>query len=499
MLFHSWQFVFVFLPVVLAGFFLIGRTRRDLAIAWLVVGSLVFYAFGMAAHLVLIAGSVAFNFAAGAAIRARRRDGAWDAARHITIAAVAANLLLLGFFKYANFFVDNVNEIGGAGFGAIDLILPLAISFFTLQQIAYLVDVYKGLAEETSFLHYCLFVTFFPQLIAGPIVHHSEMLPQFRRATPFRFHAGDFSEGLTIFLLGLFKKAIIADSLAVYADPVFAATAEGAEPGFYAAWTGTLAFGFQIYFDFSGYSDMAIGLARMMSIRLPVNFAAPYLASNIIEFWRRWHITLSRFLRDYLYVPLGGNRHGAARRYVNLMATMLIGGLWHGAAWTFVLWGGLHGLYLVVNHGWRRVIGDKSLGPAAGVARAVSVAFTFLAVTVAWVPFRAENLATARRMYEGMVGFHGAALPAQLVDLVPALGLIATVEGYVPLLGGGTILGLTEMTLLLLLCFVVVFSGSTLHELSQRQRVGLLVLTGAFTIQKVVFGSAASEFIYFRF
>jgi len=292
------------------------------------------------------------------------------------------------------------------------IVLPLAISFFTFQQIAFLVDAFRGNTREYGFLHYCLFVTFFPQLIAGPIVHHKEMLPQFKQEERDTSLLMRFSVGLSIFAIGLFKKTIIADGVGLYADAVFDAVASGTHLTFFEAWGGALAYTFQLYFDFSAYSDMAVGLARLFGIRLPVNFFSPYKATSIIEFWRLWHVTLSRFLRDHLYIPLGGNRKGRTRRYVNLMITMLLGGLWHGAGWTFMVWGGLHGLYLVINHAWRRFTrvllpGNVRRRSFPGVARLV----TFLSVVVAWVFFRADSLSVAWRILRTMTGVDGISLP----------------------------------------------------------------------------------------
>jgi D-alanyl-lipoteichoic acid acyltransferase DltB (MBOAT superfamily) len=441
---------------------------------------------------------VIVHYLAGMLIRRELVAGAERAAHRLMIAGVLANLALLGFFKYYNFFMDGLNALLRSDFGFVHLVLPLAISFFTLTQIAYLVDVRHRRAQEPSFLHYALFVTYFPHLIAGPILHHSEILPQFRRQAPFRFDPNAFSVGASIFLLGLFKKVSLADPIARYADPVFLAAAGGAEPSFYAAWIGTLCFGFQIYFDFSAYSDMAIGLARMMSIDLPLNFDSPYRAASIIDFWRRWHMTLSRFLRDYVYIPLGGNRHGKARRHINILATMLIGGLWHGAAWTFVAWGGLHGIFLVSNHVWRDLRGhSRWLGWRAG--KVLGIALTFVAVNFAWIFFRAENFGAARRIIEGMLGMHGAELPAQVISLFPPLRYVATPGGYIELLAHGTLLGFVEITAMLAICFVIVFGAPNLYRLSQRQRLLLVVLTAGFVLQHLLFGQAASQFIYFRF
>ncbi len=281
--------------------------------------------------------------------------------------------------------------------------------------------------KDTSFVHYCLFVTFFPQLIAGPIVHHAEVIPQFEKGDAFKIHLENLWVGLTIFVIGLYKKIIFADGIAVYADSVFAAALQN--PTFFEAWGGTLAYTFQIYFDFSGYSDMAIGLARIFGIRLPLNFHSPYKAVNIVEFWRRWHMTLSRFLRDYLYFPLGGNRKGQPRRYANLMIVMLLGGLWHGAGWTFVIWGGLHGLYLAINHAWhvlRRALGH-GLSNSTAWGRGLSRLLTSLAVVVAWTFFRGESWQGSLAILKGMAGLNGVVLPSRIMAELG--GLSTALEG----------------------------------------------------------------------
>ena len=420
MLFNSYAFIFLFLPTVLLGFHWIGKQgRHRVAIAWLVGASLFFYGWWNPAYLGLILVSILFNYGVGVSL------GAAPKAPHkkpILILGVAANLGLLGYFKYANFFVDNLNQVAGSDVVLEQVILPLAISFFTFQQIAYLVDAWRGDTREYNFLHYCLFVTFFPQLIAGPIVHHKEMLPQFARNSVYHLRASNLAVGFTIFALGLFKKVVLADGVAFYATTVFDAAEAGTLLTFFEAWGGALAYSFQLYFDFSGYSDMAIGLARMFGVRLPLNFNSPYKATSMIDFWKRWHITLSRFLKEYLYIPLGGNRKGEARRFINLMITMLLGGLWHGAGWTFILWGGLHGLYLVVNHGWVKVMCSISVGGSAAKNRKRSKvgsvsgwAITMVAVIVAWVPFRAETIEGASRVLAGMFGVHGFSVSERLI------------------------------------------------------------------------------------
>jgi alginate O-acetyltransferase complex protein AlgI len=419
MLFNSYVFIFVFLPLTLAVYVVLGRVLpRWVSAAWLVVASLVYYGWWDPSYLLLIGASIAFNYSAGLWISSRA-----GAPRRWSLGlGVAVNLALLGYYKYANFFVDSLNAVADTTFHLQTIILPLAISFFTFQQIAYLVDTFQDEATEHNFIDYCLFVSFFPQLIAGPIVHHKEMLPQFTRRIRARVGAEDLSVGASIFALGLFKKVVIADTMALYASPAFAAAENGEVLGLLGAWGGVFAYSMQIYFDFSGYSDMAIGIGRLFGIRLPQNFDSPYKSVNIIEFWRRWHMTLSRFLRDYLYIPLGGNRKGGTRRYVNLLATMVLGGLWHGAGWTFVVWGTLHGLFLVVNHAWhalRRRLGHD-LSRETAVGRLASAGLTFVAVLVAWVFFRAESFTGARHMLASMSGAHGLGVVPQ-IDLLSQL------------------------------------------------------------------------------
>lgn len=411
MLFNSHVFIFLFLPLTIFIYYTLGRAgSRRLAIGWLVLASLFFYGWWNPGYLLLILVSILFNFGIGINLAS---SGHGRNVKLLLALGIASNLALLGYFKYANFFVDNINFLFEIDFHLATIILPLAISFFTFQQVAYLVDAYRGETREHDFLQYCLFVTFFPQLIAGPIVHHKEMLPQFGNTDAAKFNYENLAIGVTIFSIGLAKKVIIADTFAIYATPVFDSSAAGVSINFLEAWGGALAYTFQLYFDFSGYSDMAIGLARMFGIKLPLNFHSPYKAVNIIDFWRRWHITLSRFLRDYVYIALGGNRKGRMRRYTNLLITMLLGGLWHGAGWTFVLWGALHGIYLIINHGFhaiRRALGhDLNNTTAAG--RTLSTLITFIAVTIGWVFFRAADIPTAINILNGMAGLNGFLLP----------------------------------------------------------------------------------------
>lgn len=411
MLFNSHIFIFAFLPLTLLLFYAAARRSAYLALSVLVLASLIFYAWDSPLeHFVVLVASISMNFVFGRAI-IQAYESQRPARRRVLLAAgIAANLCVLGFYKYTGFLFNTI----GIPSPFADIYLPLGISFFTFTQIAYLVDASCGRAKEYSPIHYVLFVTYFPHLIAGPILHHREMMPQFANRRIFTFRAENLSIGLSIFVIGLAKKLLLADPVAPLADAAFNATANGIALTIAEAWLGALAYAMQIYFDFSAYSDMAIGISRIFGIRLPVNFASPYKAASIVEFWRRWHMTLSRFLRDYLYIPLGGNRHGLTRRYLNLIITMLLGGLWHGAAWTFVIWGGLHGIYLCINHAW------SHFGAKFGYAlpRALSVCITFIAVVIAWVFFRAESAMHANAMLHAMLGLNGISLPTTVLRIL---------------------------------------------------------------------------------
>ena len=398
MLFSSYTFLFQFLPATVLAFAAARRHSPRAGILVLAGASLFFYGAWRPVYLLLFVASVAVNFGLGLRMEDPLRR------RGIGTFGVALNLAVLCYFKYTNFLFDSLNMLTGAPLPFVNIILPLGISFFTFQQIAYLVDVMRGAKVERDIVSYTLFVSFFPHLIAGPLVHHAEMIPQFKRGRTGRSSVLA-ARGLAIFAAGLFKKVVIADNLAQFVSPVFAHLDAGGGVTTEWAWLATLAYTLQIYFDFSGYSDMAIGLALLFGIRLPVNFRSPYQATSIIEFWRRWHITLSRFLRDYLYIPLGGNRLGEQRRYINLLVTMLLGGLWHGAGWNFLIWGGLHGIYLSINHLWRGRRASKPEAPTTGwVAKGVGWAVTFFAVVIAWVFFRARTAAGAWQLLLSLFG-----------------------------------------------------------------------------------------------
>jgi alginate O-acetyltransferase complex protein AlgI len=434
MLFSSYTFLFQFLPATVLAFAAARRHSPRAGIMVLAGASLFFYGAWRPVYLLLLIASIAVNFGLGL------RMGDPLRRRAIGTFGVALNLAVLCYFKYTNFIFDSINTLTGAPLPFFNIVLPLGISFFTFQQIAYLVDVMRGAKVERDIVSYTLFVSFFPHLIAGPLVHHAEMIPQFKRGRTGRSSVLA-ARGMAIFAAGLFKKVVIADNLAQFVSPVFAHLDAGGGVTTPWAWLSTLAYTLQIYFDFSGYSDMAIGLALLFGIRLPVNFRSPYRATSIIEFWRRWHITLSRFLRDYLYIPLGGNRLGEQRRYINLLVTMLLGGLWHGAGWNYLIWGGLHGVYLSINHLWRgRRGGDKRAPAAALVVNGLGWAITFFAVVIAWVFFRARTLAGAWQMLGGLFGFEaGSSAYAssgilRLMDLPVLVG-----EGRLLLIGAGAV------------------------------------------------------------
>jgi alginate O-acetyltransferase complex protein AlgI len=413
MLFSDPIFLFIFLPIVLFGYYLIPRFRTkytSLRLSFLVCSSLFFYGWWYPPYLLILISSILFNYWSLAAFQNTKKE-------FLCIFAVFINLGLLFYFKYFNFFIENISHVTGAEFIVEQTLLPLAISFFTFQQIAYVIDVKRGLINEYSFRQYCMFVTFFPQLIAGPIVHHSQIVPQFADALKKGASKSQAYEGLLLFFIGLFKKVCMADNLAFYANATFDSASTVALT-FSESILGIIAYTLQIYFDFSGYSDMAIGLGLLFGLRLPDNFNSPYKSINIIDFWRRWHITLSNFLRDYVYISMGGNRYGKLARYTNLYLTMVIGGIWHGASWNFVIWGALHGVYLIINHFWRHV---SRFGILARIEIPAGVGWvlTFLSVALAWVYFRADSVSTANAMLNALVVTDGLHFPQEIAHLLP--------------------------------------------------------------------------------
>lgn len=413
MLFNSFEFLLCFLPVVLIGFYVLARARNlSLVLVWLVGSSLLFHGYWKASYTWLFVVSIGANYLFGLACRPTK--GLQETVRRTAlrrklaiVLGVIFNIGLLAYFKYAMFFSEVILHATGVFINVGDIILPLAISFYTFQQIAFLVDSYRGFDERYSLLQYASYLAFFPHLIAGPIVHHKTLVQQLSNPAILFPKMENLLSGVAIVMIGLFKKVVIADGAAAYVDPVFAA-AGGSSVGFIEGWTAAILFSFVIYYDFSGYSDIAIGLARMFNVRFPENFASPYKASSIVDFWNRWHITLSTFLRSYLYIPLGGNRKGQSRQYINLMLTMLIGGLWHGAGVTYIVWGGLHGIFLVITHAWKAYCPLHIKRVTRLDAELTGRVLTYLVVVVAWVFFRAPNLDTATTVLSAMGGLSGA-------------------------------------------------------------------------------------------
>jgi len=393
MLFNSYEFIFFFLPFVFFIYFFL--TEKKLIYSskiFLLISSLFFYSWWNIAYLPLLIGSIVFNYAIG--LKLSKNEGHKN--KYLLIFGILANVCLLGYFKYTDFLIENINVFVDNDLPLLYLTLPLALSFFTFQQIAYLVDSYRCETREYSFINYAVFVSFFPQLIAGPIVHHKEMMPQFSEENNKRINYNNVAVGTFIFAIGLFKKVVIADTFSVWVINGF----DIADSlSFFEAWAATLSYTFQIYFDFSGYTDMAIGIALLFNIRLPINFNSPYKALNIQDFWRRWHITLSGFLRDYIYIPLGGSRKIKLLTYTNLMLTFLIGGIWHGASWMFILWGAAHGGALIIHRVWRDA-GFK-------MHKIIAWLLTFIFINVTWILFRAKEWDDVVKVLKGILGLNG--------------------------------------------------------------------------------------------
>jgi alginate O-acetyltransferase complex protein AlgI len=447
MLFNSDGFLFLFLPVTLCGFYLLGAVSRTGALRWLILASLTFYAWWRPVNVLIIGPSILINFAlARLLIRLNQGDGSRRASNAVLVLGICFNVVFLGFFKYADFISGTLNDVFGANLVLRHIILPLGISFITFQKIAFLIDVQAGRVRSFTFQDYCTFVLFFPQLIAGPIVHYREMMPQFHSAA-CRFDKQNVAIGLTLLLLGLFKKVVLADNIALLVTPIYDHAASGGRTSLLLAWMAAVGFTLQLYFDFSGYTDMALGLGRFFGIKLPPNFNSPLRASSIIDFWLRWHMTLTRFLTAYIYNPLVlwltrrrltkkkpgiGGRDTTLGAFVVLLmfpmiVTMFISGLWHGAGYGFVVWGLIHGFYLTINHGWRVVAGrlwqdrrsyDRVMQPAGLI-------LTFVSVTTAMVFFRSPTMASAIDLVRGIIGLNGIALPEALFDrLGPMAGIL---------------------------------------------------------------------------
>lgn len=474
MVFSSYIFLFAFLPLVLAGYFLLSRVKNPIfQRLFLIAASLYFYGYFNPSYLLIIVVSIIINY-----LLAYIMDrGQGSVSRTAFYLGCLFNVALLGYFKYRDFFVENCNVLLGLSLPMRRIALPLGISFFTFQQLSFLVSIRKGEEKLERFDDYCMFVLFFPQLVAGPIVLYSEMVPQFKEEHRRYFSWENFCQGVYIFAIGLAKKAVLADSLALFADTGFGSSGLG----FWAAWATSLAYTFQVYFDFSGYSDMAVGLGKLFNIDIPFNFCSPYQSESIGVFWRRWHITLGRALRSYVYFPLGGSRKGEVRTYLNLLATFLVSGLWHGASWTFVLWGLLHGLLNALER--------AAKAPLEKLPRWLRIGITFLLVNALWVLFRAENFSQAAMVYRGMFDFSNMAL-TQVAYLAN--------DGFVGVPAGiNTIYLFTVLVSLLCVCFRGKNSQTLLSQFSYQPRQ--MVTTAMLLCLALIHLSRESVFIYFNF
>lgn len=490
MLFHSYEFIFAFLPITFFIYFYLNHKRlTEASKGFLVFSSLFFYSWWNIAYLPIILSSMLFNYVVGNSLNKENGGGKSDrfSKKQLLTFGIVPNIALLGYFKYTDFMIDNLNLLTDANVPTLDLALPLAISFFTFQQISYLVDSYRQETKEYDFLNYALFVTFFPQLIAGPIVHHKEMMPQFAKVRNKVKNYRNIAMGLFIFSIGLFKKVVIADTFSVWATAGFDTATT---LNLFDAWATSLSYTFQLYFDFSGYTDMAIGLALLFNIRLPINFNSPYKATDIQDFWRRWHITLSRFLKDYVYIPLGGNRKGEFRVYTNLMATFIIGGIWHGAGWTFVFWGFLHGIALVIHRAWNK------LGFKIWTWLAWLITFNF--VNIAWVFFRAKEWDDAVKVLGSMFSLDNIVLPTALKNKLSFLSSYGVeFGGFIDHIGANKFIILWFIFVFIL----IIFFKNSIQLLKNIKNNNKYIIFIAFLLYYSLISmiSVKSEFLYFNF
>ena len=489
MLFNSPEFIFVFIPVVLIfASFTQRYISKETNIYLIILSSIFFYGFWNISFVPLLIGSVLFNFLIHKKIKNRR----------FLITGLIINISLLLFFKYTNFFIDNISLILDKQFTHYNIALPLAISFFTFQQIAFIVDSYKNKTTKFSIYEYMLFITFFPQLIAGPIVRFHQFIPQLK-SNKLNISLDNISIGIVIFSIGLFKKVVLADQLGLVTDNVFFHSSQHTL-SFFESWGGVLAFTFQIYFDFSGYSDMAIGLGQIFGIKLPLNFNSPYKSKSIIDFWRRWHISLSSFLKEYIYIPLGGNKKGTFIKYLNILIVMLVGGVWHGAGWNFILWGLSHGILLIINHEINRN-NLKIYLPTFG-----KQIFTFLLVAINWVLFRSENLMSIKNIYLGMIGQNGFYLDHRLEKFLPFTSSLIVFEGQN--IGSFDLVGVFYIVISILI--ISLFSNT--NEIINKKEKSLINLKFDFNIRGSIYLATMlflsillmlnvpkTEFLYFDF
>ncbi len=534
MLFNSYIFIFLFFPICLLGFYGLRQKNSVVAKIWLTGFSLWFYGYFNIRYLCIMIFSILMNYGvymlikkvdAVMGMQTQSRNMAESAVstnknkKLILFTGVSINLLLLFYFKYFDFFIENINAVFGSSFALRNILLPLGISFFTFQQISFLADTYRGELKECSFVDYALFVSFFPQLIAGPIVTHDEMLPQFKEIGKKKFDEDKFCRGLFIFVLGMGKKVLIADTFGVAVDAGYSMVESLSSVD---AILVMLFYTLQLYFDFSGYCDMAIGIGKMMGIEIALNFNSPYKACNIIDFWKRWHITLSRFFTKNIYIPLGGNRKGAARMYMNLFLVFFLSGVWHGAGWNYILWGVMHGVLYCVTRWWQvrakaRSVRNINAGDVVEAKKEPEIAdqpkksvgkifvhvckvlATFVYVNVAWVFFRSSSIEQAvtlfKRMFTG-----GVALPVEAIYDAFNLDEFWYVMKVLHL----TDFGFSNYILMIaftVVILIVIFFGKNVHELAEKCKLSWIsaVVVAVVFIWCVVSLSGVSTFLYFNF
>ena len=538
MLFNSYAFLFAFLPVTLAGFFLAGRVNRQAASIWLVVASFVFYGWWNPVFCLLLSISIVFNYAASLLIA--KFDARPRRQQLVLVTAIVANMTALLYYKYLAWLIGILDNTGLFTLNIPSIALPLGISFFTFTQIGYLVDCAAGIAEDRHPLNYLLFVTFFPHLIAGPILHNQEIMPQFSKAATYRFSAANFSVGLGIFVVGLLKKCLLADPVSYGVSDAFARP-DGLL--LFSAWQAVLSYSLQLYFDFSGYSDMAIGLARMFNVRFPLNFNSPYRATSIIDYWQRWHMTLTRYLTQYVYSPIAigvmrwRRLHGlpinrqaqqtpggfGSMIAFPIIMTMGLAGIWHGSGAQFLVFGLLHAAYLCVNHAWRLFVRVTPTAPSSLLRRLGCVALTYLCVLLGAVFFRAPSVSAALSMLGGMAGFHGIGpalpLPAEaLHKAAPWFSRVLEADGLVQWTSWKEVIdSVTTQARIAILYLIVWFMPNTQQIFSRyapaidavqpgpftwfrwRMSVPWAVVLGCATVLAMLSIGGTSEFLYFAF
>ncbi|HBJ79637.1 MBOAT family O-acyltransferase [Fusobacterium varium] len=482
MLFNSYEFIFLFLPITLIIYFTLNRYgKNNIAKGWLVVASLYFYSYFHLSYLYLILSSIIVNYFIGNKLNHKSLTG--KERKIWMIIGVAFNLGLLGYFKYYDFFVENINIVLKTNFTLLHILLPLGISFFTFQQLSFIIDSYNEESMKYDFLSYCLFVTFFPQLIAGPIVLPNEMLPQFEDKRNKLINYENMNRGLYMFSIGLAKKVIIADTIANFANAGFD---QMETLNIIEAWMTSISYTLQLYFDFSGYCDMAMGIALMFNIVLPLNFNSPYKSTNIQEFWKRWHMTLGRFMTNYLYIPLGGNRVGERKTLRNLFIVFMASGIWHGAGWNFVIWGCLHGICILIHRVWKN--SGRKMNKLLGWFITINL------VNIFWVFFRAETLNGALKVLKGM--FNYKSLITVVLEMEQKNNLMRIYQEIKDIFGANEI----DIAILLFATIITFLLNNTFNIVnSLKINIKNCFIVAFFFSISICYFNGISNFLYFNF